>query len=522
MAEQFERHSRTYSLLTLASRVTGLARDAALSRTFGAAGMMDAFFFAFMIPNLFRRLFGEGAVAAAFLRAYARLDQSDPPTARRLATLTVFGMIVGLGGITVAGELLLLGGLRFAGGEQQLVVRLTMITLPYMPMVCLVAIMGSMLQVHGRFAPSAAVPVVMNLCLIAAVVGLVEVFGPDNKGGHITAVSVSLLLAGAIQIAWMAWSLRDRGWLVRDASKAWEPMKEVMRQAGPMILGLGVLQLNVFIDGLIASYPTTVGTTIFGADYPLAEGAMAAVSCAQRLYQFPLGVFGIAIATAIFPALARQSDNREAYQDILRRGLRLVVFIGLPASAGLMLVGPLLVSVIYEGGFFRAGDSHRVALVLYGYAAGVWAYSMIHVLTRAFYARGDSMTPVKVAVVMVVLNLLLNFTLIWTSLQEAGLAWSTAICATIQALVLLGLVRRHARAVLRADVLACAARTVAITALMALAVSVVTVLMPDPGSWIQKLLNLLAAVGTGAIVVIVAAAALRMPELRWAMGKSPT
>ncbi|MHC4591043.1 MAG: lipid II flippase MurJ [Planctomycetota bacterium] len=307
MSEKFERHTRTFSLITLVSRVTGLVRDAALSRVFGAAGVMDAFFFAFMIPN---------------------------PTAKRLATLTVAIMIVGLGGITVAGELLLFGGLRFADSEQQLVLRLTMITLPYMPMVCLVAILGSMLQVHGRFAPSAAVPVVMNLCLIAAVVGLVELFGDRNQGGHITAVAASLLVAGALQLTWMAWSLRDRKWLVRGASGAWAPMKDVLRQAGPMILGLGVLQLNVFLDGLIASYPTTVGPTVFGFDYPLREGAMAAVSFAQRLYQFPLGVFGIAVATAIFPALARQSDDPEAFSDILRRGLRLVVFIGLPALRG--------------------------------------------------------------------------------------------------------------------------------------------------------------------------------------------
>jgi putative peptidoglycan lipid II flippase len=520
MSERFERHTRTFSLLTLVSRVTGLLRDGALSRIFGVGGVTDAFFFAFMIPNLFRRLFGEGAVSAAFLRAYARLDKSDPPAARRLATLTVAIMIVGLGGITVVGELLLLGGLRFGDSEQHLVVRLTMIMLPYMPMVCLVAILGSMLQVHGRFAPSAAVPIVMNVCMIAAVVGLVELCGDENKGGHITVVSASLLVAGVLQLAWMAWALRDRRWLVRDAAAAREPMKDVLRQAGPMILGLGVLQLNVFLDGLIASYPTTVGPTVFGVEYPLTGGAMAAVSYAQRLYQFPLGVFGIAIATAIFPALARQSDDLDAFRDILRRGLRLVVFIGLPASAGLMLIGPLLVSVIYEGGIFGAGDSQRVAFVLYGYASGVWAYSMIHVLTRAFYARGDSATPVKVAVWMVLLNLALNCTLIWTPLREAGLAWSTAICATIQACVLLGLVRRHARGVLDAGVLAGAARTTVITALMVLAVGAVVIALPDPASWGQTLLNLLAAVGSGSLVVSVAAAGLRMPELRWATGRS--
>jgi putative peptidoglycan lipid II flippase len=519
MAERFERHSRTFSLLTMASRVTGLVRDAALSRVFGASGLMDAFFFAFMIPNLFRRLFGEGALSAAFLRAYARLDQREPFMAKRLATLTVVLMTVGLGGFTVAGEVVLLAGLRFADPEQHLVVRLTMITLPYMPMVCLVAILGAMLQVHGRFAPTAAVPIVMNLCLIAAVAGPVEVFR-DDRAGHITVVAVSLLLAGALQMAWMAWALRDRGWLVRDAAAAWGPMKGVLRQAGPMVLGLGVLQLNVFLDGLIASYPTTIGPTIFGVDYPLTEGAMAAVSYAQRLYQFPLGVFGIAVATAIFPALARQSDDPEAYGDILRRGVRLVVFIALPAGVGLMLVAPLLVTVIFQGGAFGAADSQRVAFVLYGYAAGVWAFSLIHVLTRAFYARGDSMTPVKVALGMVLANLALNCALIWTGLREAGLAWSTSICSAIVAVVLLRLVRRHARSVWGAEVVASVVRTVALAAVMALAVGAVEALMPAPRAWWQSLLELFAAVAAGGIVVLIGAAALRMPEVRWALGRS--
>jgi putative peptidoglycan lipid II flippase len=516
MAENFERHTRTFALFTVASRVTGLVRDASLSRIFGAAGVMDAFFFAFMIPNLFRRLFGEGAVSAAFLRVYARLDANDPPAARKLATLTVLIMIVVLGGITIAGEILLAWGLYAAAGEQQLVVRLTMITLPYMPLVCVVAILGAMLQVHGRFAPSAAVPIVMNLCLIGAVVALAPFFGEADKGAHVTAVAGSLLVAGGLQIAWMLLALRGRQWLVGGARAAREPMRDVVRQVGPMILGLGVLQFNVFIDGLIASYPTTVGPSIFGVEYPLREGAMAAVSFAQRLYQFPLGVFGIAIATAIYPALARQAEEPEAFSDILRRGLRLVVFIGLPASAGLMLIGPMLVKVIFEGGIFEAGDSQRVTFVLYGYASGVWAYSMIHVLTRAFYARGDSMTPVKVAVFMVALNVALNCTLIWTPLREAGLAWSTALCAVIQSFVLLWLVRRHASGLVDGAVSRGAARSLVITALMTLVVWTVLAALPVATSWLQALANLAAAVGAGTIVVYAAARALDMPELHWA------
>ena len=210
-----------------------------------------------------------------------------------------------------------------------------------------------------------------------------------------------------------------------------------------MIIGLGVLQLNTFFDGLIASYPATIGHTIFGYDYPLDEGAMAAVSFAQRLYQFPLGVFGIAVATAIFPLLSKQVNDPEAFGSTVRRGLRLVVFIGLPASIGLMLVRQPLTAVILQGGEFTADDTARVGRVLLGYAPAIWAYSMTHVLTRALYAHGDAKKAMKVAVSMVALNVLLNCTLIWTPLKEAGLAWSTAFCAVLQAILLSGVVGRY-------------------------------------------------------------------------------
>lgn len=499
MAEHFERNSRTYALVTVLSRVTGLARDATLSRVLGAGAVMDTFFFAFIIPNLFRRLFGEGALSAAFLRVYAQLDTSDRDTARRLATLTIGLLAAGLGALTIAGELLLYW-LSARAGHEQLVVRLMMIMLPYMPMICLVAILGAMLQVHGRFGPSAGAPIVLNLFIIGATIGVAPMLGVRDAGVHVTVVAASVTVAGAAQLAWMTWALGARRWHMAGWRRAVEPLRTVVRQAVPMILGLGVLQLNVLLDGVLASYPTLVGPTIFGVEYPLHEGAMAAVSFAARLYQFPLAVVGLAVATAIFPALARLADDERSFSEVLQRGLRLVIFIGLPASAGLMLVGPLLVRVILEGGRFGAADVDRVAFVLYGYAAGVWAYSTIHVITRGFYAMGDTRTPVTVAVAMVALNLVLNCVLIWTPLREAGLAWSTAVCAVIQFAVLLGLARRRLPATSLGPVLSFGAKSLALTGVMAVAVAVVLRLMPV-GTWLEALLALVVGTGTGVLVV---------------------
>ncbi len=517
-SERFESHTFVFSLLTLASRVTGLVRDAVLGRVFGASALMDAFFFAFLIPNLFRRLFGEGALSAAFLPAYARLERDDPAMARRLATLTMALLVVATGTLALLGEGVL-WLLAMRGDHDHLALRLTVIMLPYMPLVCGVAILGSILQVHGRFGPTAAAPIIANLCMIAAAAGLRPLFGAEGGEGHISAVAASVVVAGALQAGWMLLALRHHPWLARQLAPAWGEMRSVVRRAGPMVLGLGVIQLNVFMDGLIASYPSAIGPTILGIEYPLQPGAMSAVSFAQRLYQFPLGVFGIAVATAIYPALSRLAADEAAFTDVLRRGLRLVLFLGLPASAGLALVGRVLSAVVYQGGDFGPDDAARVAFVLAGYASAVWAYSMIFVLTRAFFARGDTGTPVRLAVWMVALDLALNLTLIWTPLREAGLAWSTGVTATIQALVLLVLVRRHAPDLFAAGLGSSVLKTLALTGAMVLAVVAVRQALPEPVTWTQSLLSLGAQVGAGLAAVIIPALALRLPELRWAVGR---
>jgi len=256
---------------------------------------------------------------------------------------------------------------------------------------------------------------------------------------------------------------------------------------GPMVLGLAVFQINALLDSLIAFFFAPAEgalagqVTLLGQTFtaPLMRGDVAALQWSQRLYQFPLGVFGIAIATAIFPALsAAAAKNTNSAADprlhvaddefvrILRHGLRLTVFIGLPATVGLLLVRVPLARVIYERGAFEASDSMRVATILAGYASSVWAYSMMHTITRAFYALKDSTTPLKISTAMVSLNLCLNLTLIWP-LGAAGLAWSTAISAAGQVVLLLIFIRKRAPRPIDAGVRRSWARSLAASVLMA-------------------------------------------------------
>jgi putative peptidoglycan lipid II flippase len=394
--------------------------------------------------------------------------------------------------------------------------------LPYMPFVCLVAVGGGALQTHGRFGPTAASPIILNLLLLGASIGLLPVvraggLGPD---AHMRCVGAAVLVAGVLQLAWTAWALRPLRleYRARDAASG-EAVRATLRSVGPTMLGLGVLQINTFLDGLLASWPTIVGPTIFGWTYPLGEGAMSALANAQRIYEFPLGVFGISIATAVFPLLALRRPDAAAFAATVRRALRMTMFVGLPASAGLMLVGHEAVATILEGGAFGPDDTRRVAWILLGYAPAIWSYQAVHVLTRAFYARDEVMTPVRVSLAMVALNLALNVALIFTPLREAGLAWSTAICSALQAVVLARILGARIGGVVDREVAASVARSLLATGAMAASVWGLGLVLPSEGSWGVVALRLAALVAAGATAYALAARFLRMPELRWTLGR---
>jgi putative peptidoglycan lipid II flippase len=289
-----------------------------------------------------------------------------------------------------------------------------------------------------------------------------------------------------------------------------------------MMLGLGVFQLNVFMDSIIACYPLFFGDTFLGRPFPLDEHANPVMNWATRLYEFPLGVFGISVATVIFPLLSRQAQDPAAFLHSLRRGVRLSMFIAAPASLGLVLVGHAMAAVVYEGGRCTAADVRQIGDVLVAYAPAVVAYSVMQLYTRAFYALDDRRTPTVLGVQMVALNLLLNVTLIWTPLGITGLAWSTTICSYIQWVLLSRKLRRRVGRVMDDHAWGSVGRILAATAVMGVVTWAVSTALPFGDGWWQQLARLASLTVTGAAVVFLVARQLRMPEWRWALGLAET
>lgn len=562
-SKSFVGHALVVSGLTLVSRMTGLLRDAALAALLGLGPVADAFFIGFLIPNLCRRLFGEGALTAAFLPVYSQLKNRDEAQAARLAYTCIALLLVGLGSVTIVAEIVL-GAIIYSwqGSESTgLALSLTMVMLPYMPLICAAALLGAVLQVNKRFAATAAAPVILNLVMLAGI-GAAVYLNPIGDGTDTASqqkqafvVGISVVIAGVLQMLFQFLPLLK----LRSLSSSFAGTKTALREIGrtmiPMLIGAGVFQLNAMLDALIAfcmspkvGGPETI-TWLNNTPYPIENGAVAALQWAQRLYQFPLGVFGIAISTAIFPALAaavvvltksnaETSDNTSAetrdpnsdaakqptaeevepgpdFVTTLRHGLRLTVFIGLPASVGLMLTCLPLTRLIYEHGQFNADDTLRVAAILAGYASAVWAYSTTHVLSRAFYALRDPVRPLRVTIAMVISNLVLNLILIWP-FGAVGLAWSTAITATGQCLLLLWVLSyRVARPVDR-GVTTSWLRTALLCTLMGAAVWLVGYAFDIDSQTGLKSAGVLALmIASGMVVYGGAAIAAGAPELKW-------
>lgn len=412
---------------TLISRVMGLLRESVFGYFFSTSELLSAFRIAFMAPNLARRLFGEGALSSAMVPVLSEaLHAQGEEASRRFIGRLLIAQAVVLLGLTILIEMAI-GVWRLVADD--IALELAAVLMPYMALICTVAVGGAVLNVRGHFAVPAAAPLLLNLAIIVAAMVGAGVFRWSGRE-LMYVICVSVLAAGVLQLIATGLALRTVRfmpifeWRWRD-----ERVRKVMLLMGPMVLGLSAVQINSLFDYLIAYLFVTADGQRVGP---------AVLGYAQYLYQLPLGVFGIAIATAIFPSL---SDHVTRGDDVglsalFFRGLRLSLFIALPAGLGLMFVARPLVATLYERGAFTAEDTRRVAATLCCYSIGMPAYFAQHLIVRLFYARQDSRTPARVAGAMVAINVVLNLGLVQI-LEERGLALATSTCAYLQAAWLL-------------------------------------------------------------------------------------
>jgi len=470
---------RQIASLTAISRVFGMLRDMSFAYFLGAGGLMDGWVIAFKIPNLARRLFGEGAAGSSLIPIYSEQLQKDPAKAKALANTTVTVIFMLLTLVVLAGEAFIWIYYKFFAPLESTkqMFALAGIMLPYMLLICEVAIIAGLLNAHRHFAAPAAAPILLNVFLIGSLCISGWVFSIEPQRQTFI-VAAAVIIAGLAQLAIQFPALRANGISIRPQ---WAVNSEAFRKTillmGPMILGLTVTQFNTLIDDIIAKWLS--GSidkgqffTLFARqiNYPLKAGAVSHLFYAQRLYQFPLGVLGIALATAIFPVMSSLAAKKDlpALNKTISQGLRWTIFIALPATAGLLLVRNQIVAVLFERGKFTETDTTSTAIVLSFYAFGLCGYFLQQILTRAFYSMQDSKIPAKSALAAVVINIALNLSLVW-SMGTAGLALSTAICSYIQVIILLVALQKSLGGALLDQLAVTILKTAAATAIMSAA-----------------------------------------------------
>jgi putative peptidoglycan lipid II flippase len=435
----------TVSLLTLASRITGLVRDLLMAATFGASGLTDAFNVAFRIPNLFRRLFAEGAFSQAFVPALAHSKETDGEQATRrlidgVATALAWALLVTcVIGVAAAPVLvyLLASGFKNTPHSYEAAVFMTRWMFPYIAFMSLVALSAGILNTWKHFAVPAATPVLLNVAMILAA-WLGAPWFRSLGIEPIYAMAGGVMLGGVLQLAVQVPALIRMG-LLPHIGTSMATLKAALREPGvrrvaammaPALLGVSVSQISLMINTQIASW--------------LGPGNVTWLDYAGRLMEFPTALLGVALGVVLMPQLAgaRASADSQRYSSMLDWGLRLVVLLAVPSSLALVVFNVPLIATLFHYGAFKDSDVMQVAHALAGYGAGLVGLVAIKVLAPGFYASQDMKTPVRIAIVVLVVTQLMNIVLVpW--LRQAGLALSISLGAMLNAgWLLVGLIKR--------------------------------------------------------------------------------
>ena len=425
---------------TMGSRLLGFGRDILIAALAGTGGVADAFFVANKLPNMFRRLFGEGAFNAAFVPEFTGLLATEGhAAAKTFAQQAISVLAFWLLGLTVLGEIfmpaimhVLAPGFTEEPGKFELAVDLARITFPYLILICLAAVLSGVLNGLDRFAAAAAAPMLYNVCSIAAMLLLTR-YVPTV--GHALAWGVST--AGVAQLALLVWATRRAGMaLVIPRPRLTPAMRILLRRMGPGLVGASAMQLNQVVDVIVGSL--------------LPPGAISLLYYADRVNQLPLGTIGAAVGTALLPMLSRQvrGPDPAAAVATLNRALEYALLLTIPAALALIVSGYPILAVLFQRGAFPLSSAYLASQSLAAYALGLPFFVLVKVLAPAFFARGDTSMPVRIGMITLVLNFALNLAL-FIPLQHVGPALATSLASIFNVAALAFML--HRRGFLRAD-----------------------------------------------------------------------
>lgn len=428
------RSTTLVSCMTFLSRIMGFIRDMVMASMFGAHAGMDAFYVAFRIPNFMRRLFAEGAFSQAFVPVLAEYQKTKTDAevhsflARIAGSLSAVLSLVTLLGIIAAPVIIFIfaPGFGHDAGRATLASEMLRITFPYLMLISLTAMAGAALNTYGYFGVPAITPILLNIAMIAAAFYISPQMTPPAKG-----LAYGVLIAGIAQFLFQIPFLYQRKLLVKPVFVWNDPgVKKVLKLMGPALFGVSIAQVNLMVDTIFASF--------------LQIGSVTWLYYTDRLTDFPLGVFGVAIATVTLPHLSRRhaEESGKQFSDALDWGIRILLLVGIPAGLGLALFSMPLIAGSFAYGEFSAIDLLQTQKSLITLALGVPAFMMVKILASGFYARQDIRTPVRVGVIAMVINTLLCAILIWP-LAHAGLTLASALAGYVNCGILLGLLMRR-------------------------------------------------------------------------------
>ena len=429
------RRIATVGGLTLVSRVTGFMRDVVMAAVLGAGPMADAFFIAFRLPNHFRAILAEGAFNAAFVPAYARtLEQSGLPAARLFAdriaaALLAINIVLLALALIYTPAIVGLLGLSHDPARYDLAVTLTRITFPSLLLVSMQTMISGELNANGRFAAAAGAPILLNIVMV---VTLLFAHWFPNAG---QAAAWGVLIAGVVQVALVAVDAERHGFGLRLRWPRLDPStRRFLGALGPAIIGAGGVQLALFADTLIASF--------------LPTGALSALYYADRINQLPIGVVGIAVGTVLLPEMSRRlaAGDEKGAASAQARGIQLALLLTIPCAAASLAIPDLIMRALFARGAFTVADAEAAGATLSAYAIGLLPFVMLRSFTAPFYARGDTWTPVKAALLAATVNIALKFVLMG-SFAQVGLAFATSAGAWINLGLLAVFARRQGFAV---------------------------------------------------------------------------